>query len=103
MKILISILFIIVLATCSSQVRPPGEEQEFSQEAQKGQVVFMKHCNICHPAGRAGLGPGIFNKPLPRSAIRFQVRNGIGVMPAFSKEHISEEELDWLVKFIKEN
>lgn len=36
----------------------------------------------------------INNKPLPGFLIKFQVRNGLGAMPAFSKEHVSPEELD---------
>jgi mono/diheme cytochrome c family protein len=54
------------------------------------------------PAGEAGLGPAINNKPLPGFLIRFQVRRGIGAMPAFSPDEISPQELENLVLFLKE-
>lgn len=65
-----------------------------------GQRVFDANCAQCHPGGTAGLGPALNNKPLPGWAIRFQVRNGLGVMPAFSGEQISGKELDALVAYL---
>ena len=67
---------------------------------QQGQEVFMNHCNFCHPGGGAGLGLAINNKPLPAAMIAFQVRNGIGAMPAFSKTKISDEELSALIDYL---
>ncbi|MDC4226474.1 MAG: cytochrome c [Candidatus Manganitrophus sp.] len=49
------------------------------------------------PEGEAGLGPALNNKPLPGWMIRFQVRHGLGAMPAFSEKEISDRELDDLV------
>ena len=69
-------------------------------QAEHGQRVFMTFCNGCHPGGSNGLAPAINNKPLPAFAIRYQVRHGLGVMPAFSEEVISEEELDALVEYL---
>jgi mono/diheme cytochrome c family protein len=67
----------------------------------RGQQVFMRECHQCHPGGEAGLGPAINNKPLPGFLIKFQVRNGLGAMPAFSQNEISPEELDHLVDYLK--
>jgi mono/diheme cytochrome c family protein len=67
----------------------------------RGQQVFMRECHQCHPGGEAGLGPAINNKPLPGFLIKFQVRNGLGAMPAFSQNEISPEELDHLVEYLK--
>jgi len=69
-------------------------------EEEAGEGVFMRFCNGCHPAGLGGLGPGIINKPLPGFAIRFQVRHGLGAMPAFSERVIPPDELDALVAYI---
>ena len=72
----------------------------------EGQRVFMQHCNQCHVGGAAGLGPAIVNKPLPAWLIRFQVRNGVGVMPSFSPRHISDSQLDdlvWYVKYLRDH
>jgi mono/diheme cytochrome c family protein len=65
-----------------------------------GQQVFFSVCHQCHPGGATGLGLGITNKPLPDWAIRFQVRHGLGEMPAFSDEEISDEELHALVAYL---
>jgi mono/diheme cytochrome c family protein len=66
-----------------------------------GHRVFSQHCNQCHPGGAAGLGPAINNKPLPVAAMKRQVRLGIGVMPKFSNEEISDEELDGIIRYLK--
>jgi mono/diheme cytochrome c family protein len=67
----------------------------------RGQQVFYRECHQCHPGGEAGLGPSINSKPLPRFLIKFQVRAGLGAMPAFSQNEISPEELDHLVVYLK--
>ena len=67
----------------------------------RGEKVFMKKCNQCHPKGDAGLGPALNNKPLPGFMVKFQVRKGAGAMPSFSKEEISKDELDDVVHYLK--
>jgi mono/diheme cytochrome c family protein len=67
----------------------------------QGEVVFNTHCQACHPGGETGLGPAINDKPVPGFVIRFQIRNGLGAMPAFKKDVISSEELDDLMAYIK--
>ena len=62
----------------------------------------MARCHQCHPGGTAGLGPAINNAPLPGGLVKAQVRNGLGAMPGFSQEQISDEELDALVAYIDE-
>lgn len=66
-----------------------------------GEKLFMKHCNQCHPGGAAGVGPAINNKPLPGFLMKFQVRRGLGAMPSFSEKHISGEELNNLIAYLK--
>jgi len=62
----------------------------------------MKHCNQCHPGGEGGVGPALNNKPLPGFLIKFQVRRGMGAMPAFSSQVISDAQLDSLASYLKE-
>ena len=69
--------------------------------ARRGELVFMRECTRCHPGGEAGLGPALNDKPLPGSLIRFQVRNGLGAMPAFPKELIPDPDLDAVVAYLK--
>lgn len=72
-----------------------------SEEAKQGQNVFMRNCHQCHPGGEAGLGPALNNKPLPRFMMRYQVRHGLGAMPAFSEQQIDDDELDHLLVYLK--
>ena len=65
-----------------------------------GRHVFAQHCHTCHPGGEAGLGPALNNKPLPRALIKFQVRHGLGAMPAFTEDHVSKAELDNLAAYV---
>jgi mono/diheme cytochrome c family protein len=78
------------------QSRPtPLNDQELA-----GQRVFMRDCNGCHPQGDGGLGPALNDKPVPAAAIKLQVRQGLGAMPAFSEQEISSDELDALSAFM---
>jgi mono/diheme cytochrome c family protein len=66
----------------------------------RGKVVFMRHCNQCHSEGEAALGPALNNFPAPPFLVRFQIREGLGAMPAFPPDKISEPELDALISYI---
>jgi len=75
-----------------------------SSDIQHGKIIFMKHCNSCHPGGEGGLGPGLNDKPLPVFAMKLQVRTGIvgfGVMPSFDQHKIPSEDLDDLMQYLK--
>lgn len=67
----------------------------------RGQQVFMRHCTQCHNGGAGSLGPALNDKPLPAFAIRLQVRRGLGAMPGFSTDKISDAELDDLVAYLR--
>jgi mono/diheme cytochrome c family protein len=60
----------------------------------------MRECNQCHPAGAAGLGPAINNKPLPGVAMRTQIRLGAGAMPAFKDDALKDAEVDAIVAYL---
>jgi mono/diheme cytochrome c family protein len=79
-------------------VQPPLELTE--EDDIHGRQVFMRFCNGCHPNGEGGLGPALNNKLLPGFLIKFQVRHGLGVMPSFSDDVISDEELDDLAGYL---
>jgi mono/diheme cytochrome c family protein len=66
----------------------------------RGEQAFAVHCNACHPRGEAGMGPALNNRPVPTWAIRLQVRAGLGVMPAFSRDEIPPDELDALLRYM---
>jgi mono/diheme cytochrome c family protein len=94
----------VILAGCSARRGEPlyGPLPITSAAVKNGQQVFMRECHQCHPGGEAGLGPAINDKPLPGFLMRFQIRNGFGAMPAFSRDDISPEELDDLVSYLRE-
>lgn len=68
---------------------------------QRGEIVFARYCNKCHPGGEAGLGPGLNDKPIPNFLKRYQVRHGMGVMPAFKANVITDEQLDDLIQYLE--
>ena len=66
----------------------------------RGRAVFDTHCYACHTGGEGGMGPMLNDKPLPRFLMRFQIRNGLGAMPAFSKDKIDDREIEDLLDYI---
>ena len=77
-----------------------GEHQPPNEDVAEGLVAFDRYCSACHPGGEAGQGPALNNKPLPAFAIKFQVRHGLGAMPAFPEQVISEKELDDITAYL---
>ena len=100
---IVMILGVLLTAACSARRGEPivGPVAISEPGIARGQQVFMRECYQCHPGGEAGVGPAINNKPLPGFLIKFQVRTGLGAMPAFSQGEISAEELDHLVDYLK--
>ncbi|MFP2907624.1 c-type cytochrome [Pyxidicoccus sp. 3LFB2] len=97
-------LAMLALAACGPSRRGPafGTPREFNEQEQEGRVLFMRHCNQCHPGGSGGLGPSINNKPLPALAMRTQIRQGVGAMPAFTDEMLSDAQVDAIVAYLNE-
>jgi mono/diheme cytochrome c family protein len=98
------LLGLVAVAGCSSPRRGEpvaGGAEPGAPAVVRGERVFMTHCYQCHPGGEAGLAPAINNKPLPGFLIKFQVRQGIGAMPAFSSREIPSDELNDLVAYLR--
>jgi mono/diheme cytochrome c family protein len=94
---------VLLLSSCGSARRgePFTGPLLMSNDALAGRQVFMANCHQCHPGGEAGLGPAINNKPLPKFLVQVQVRNGIGAMPAFSEQDITDDALDDLLIYLE--
>ena len=92
----VAVAVVFALACGSARKVPPigSPLQLATQKLEMGRHEFIEYCHQCHPHGESGLAPAINDKPLPGFLIRFQVRHGLGAMPAFSEEVISDEELD---------
>ena len=104
MKAMALAMVLASLAACGSSRRtvPVSGPLMFpSQKVALGERAFMRTCNACHPRGESGLAPGINNKPLPEFLIKFQVRHGMGAMPAFSERQVNPEELDAIVEYLE--
>jgi mono/diheme cytochrome c family protein len=94
----------LLAAACGSPRRSEamlGSMEIRSPEVARGRIVYARNCDECHPGGAAGLGPSLNNKPLPGFLIRFQVRHGMGAMPAFSEKKISDEDLDAVIEYVR--
>ncbi len=97
----LALLGALLSTGCSARrSEPVVGPKAFNAAETRGQIVFMHQCNNCHPQGEAGLGPGLNNKPLPAAAIKAQVRAGLGAMPPFPQDRISDPDLDDLVAYL---
>jgi mono/diheme cytochrome c family protein len=97
------VLVLTTSAGCAGKRRGEpivGPTPTRTASVERGRVVFEQHCYRCHGKGEGGLGPVINDKPLPRFLMRFQVRRGIGTMPGFPEEQISDDDLDALLDYI---
>ncbi|MEC9483715.1 MAG: cytochrome c [Halomonas sp.] len=98
---LVALVLLVVACAPAYRGTPTLEPLDIEEpEVALGQEVFFANCHQCHTGGSKSLGLGITNKPLPDWAIRFQVRNGIGQMPAFSEDEISDNELNALIAYL---
>ena len=94
---------LLLLGACGTARRSEpfrGPMEYPSSDVAQGHVVYKQYCQPCHPGGEAGLGPSINDKPLPGFLIKFQVRHGMGAMPAFKEEVIPDEQLRQMVKYM---
>jgi mono/diheme cytochrome c family protein len=86
-------------AEAASAVSAPASQAGFSAVS-----LFANVCGWCHSgAGRiAGKGPQLMGTALTDAEIVYRVRNGkTGAMPAF-KTAFNDEELQAIVKYIRE-
>jgi mono/diheme cytochrome c family protein len=95
-------LFLVAAAGCAGRRSEPlvGPIALTTTKEQNGHKVFLEQCEQCHPGGEAGLGPGLNAKPAPEVAIKLQVRKGLGDMPAFNDQKISDADLDDIVAYM---
>ena len=99
----VALLLVGMITACGTARRGApltGEHTPPTPEIALGQRVFDASCHQCHVGGTQALGLALNDKPLPGWLIRFQVRRGLGAMPSFSEEEISDEELDASVSYM---
>lgn len=94
----------VFIVSCVARKSEPVKQRQFIAESDRvvnGEMVFMAHCQKCHPGGEGGLGPAINSNPAPQFIKRFQMRHGLGVMPSFKRDEISKKDLHDVSKFLK--
>jgi mono/diheme cytochrome c family protein len=92
-----------VALACGSPKRDEPDKPAFApanETIARGEQIFKKQCDYCHPGGGAGLGPALNNKPAPGFAIRFQIRHGLGAMPAFDSATISNSDVRAIADYL---
>lgn len=99
---IISIIYGALLTSCAHRHTEPitGKVVNTANpHIANGQLMFHQHCQKCHPAGEAGLGPEVTHKP--GFARRVQVRHGLGVMPSFKADRLSKGDLKDIQVYLK--
>ena len=101
MKVLLALL-VLLIAACGSPRRgePIVGPIALDTRQERGRQVFQQHCYKCHTAGEGDMAPMMNPYPLPKFLMRLQTRVGLGTMPSFSREQISDEDLDALLDYI---
>lgn len=92
-----------------------SERATDAEPSQRGKQVFDQWCAICHAAaprmpGTASLAakyggslPAALEDraDMPPAFIKYFVRNGVLIMPAFRKTEITDADLELLVDYLK--
>lgn len=102
-RLLLAALALSMLAACGSPRREEplvGPVAAADARVAQGERVFMRKCHACHPKGSDGLGPALNNKPLPNFLVAWQVRRGLGAMPAFDEGEIDDAALEALLAYV---
>jgi mono/diheme cytochrome c family protein len=101
--IAIALLSGIAIISCSAPKTKPYAEVVTlpTEQLQNGRILFNNYCASCHPGAMSGVGLAIINKPLPKALIKFQIRNGIGVMPAFNEKQLSDEQVENIAEYLR--
>jgi len=107
MRIATAIFIIALLAACNSRKTHNTANTDasgnviFTGDELKGMRLFMANCNRCHPAGEKGVGKSLVDKNIPDLAIRFQIRHGLGDMPSFNEDQLTDPDIDKIISFVK--
>jgi mono/diheme cytochrome c family protein len=72
----------------------------------RGQVLFGRYCDSCHPGGRAGIGSDLEGTQVKRQyttddKVIKLVRSGGFDMPAFSTSLLSDEDLANIAVYVR--
>ena len=94
---------LMLLSACAPARRAEpivGPMTNVEASVKRGEQLYNMHCYQCHTAGEGGLGPSLNDKPLPRFAIHLQTRHGLGVMPGFSEQQLSDRQVSDIADYL---
>lgn len=99
------LIVILAAAGCGASQRgepsgPPVRPDDATEA--RGQRLFAQFCYQCHPGGEGGLGPSLNDKPLPELAVRTQIREGVGAMPGFGEQLLSDDDVAAIAEYVEE-
>lgn len=100
---IVMMALVVGLAACGSPRRgePIGEPLELSSETLlRGKTAYDRHCLHCHGNGEGAMAPALNDKPLPKPLMRLQIRVGLGAMPSFSEDELSDGDVDAIVDYL---
>ena len=69
----------------------------------RGQAVYARYCNSCHPGGGRGAGPSLIElgPALSDDLLRDSVRKGRNRMPAYNQTLINDDALTDMIAYIR--
>lgn len=101
MRTIIFLCAMICMACTARRMPVTSENRTESARLAHGRDKYMQYCQKCHPMGETGLGPALNNSAAPGFIKRFQVRHGLGAMPAFKQDVISRNDLDGIMRYLR--
>jgi len=90
----------VAAAACDGGSATPTSEYGGANTTSKGQAIFMRYCNTCHPGGERGVGPSLITRNEGAEEIKAVVRHGKAQMPGFGAKVISDDDLNALVDYV---
>jgi mono/diheme cytochrome c family protein len=94
---------VCLVVACGAEHRGEPQSAEVipaTRSELHGKRLFQKFCYQCHPGGSQGLGPALNDKPLPAAAIRTQIRAGVGAMPSFGKDWLTDQQVAEIADYV---
>src|SRR3954464_13561292 len=81
--VLTALVLAVAVASCDGGSATPTPEYGWNGTTSKGQAIFMRYCNTCHPGGGRGVGPSLITRNEGADEIKAVVRHGKAQMPGF--------------------
>lgn len=88
------------LAACDNGTQQPAIP---SPGLPRGEVIFARYCNTCHPGGNRGSGPSLLTlvPDMDDDAIRTAIRKGKKQMPGYNSTVIPEDHMADLILYLR--